>query len=826
MQDSLRDRQNAAKTPHRTKTVARRFGSSLAVACLATGAMAQDSDLIVLPPVDVETTEAPVQATTPRPRRTTTKRAARPAQPTVCTPAYAGTPICAEQEAADRAAAAVQAEAAARAAAQEAAGGSGFADPDAPFKANTLSNSRLPGPLKDTPRTVTAITQEVLEVTSTTSVREIARSTPGISLGFGEGGASFGDNIFIRGFKANNDVYNDGIRTPGIGIAETFNSEQIEVSKGPAGTVGGRGTTGGALDIISKRPQELDFSRFTTTVTDAGTVRQVIDINRAFSETVQLRFNGLLQDGEVAGRNSITDDRQGAAVALRVKPTDALTLDFGYTYTKIEQTPDWGIAYVNDEALGLNGPVSEYGVDPSTFYGVVGRDYQVAEQKVGTFKTQYDFDSGLTLTNTLRYSAAVNDYVLTAPSSLNTNGSTNPEDWTVGLSFKSWYQETDTLADVLELSGTAQFAGATHNYIVGLSYSKEEISKFSYANLQSEDYQPPAGSRGCTVSAINPDPIGQGCWSGESPVRGTSETATEVETTSLYLLDTVALSPQWTVNGGLRLDMYDIKRTGEGFDGTPYAYARDDVLFNWNLGANYAVNDQLNLYAAAATSSNPMGQELEAGGGFYGGLDSGGEGLAPEENTSFELGAKYSLNPNLLLTAALYQTTKDNAREDIGPRGNSATYDTMKYRVRGLEFGVAGRVNDRLSLFGGANFMDSEILESQDADAIGKTLPNFAHEQFNILATYQVTDALMLGGRINYQGSMDLGSSYANGNSLPSAWTLDVLGEYEVAKNTAIKFGITNVSDETVYDAGYRSGSPFTYVAPGREVWVSLDMKF
>lgn len=68
----------------------------------------------------------------------------------------------------------------------------------------------MAGPLEDNPRTVTAITQEALETTGTTSVRELARSTPGISLGFGEGGNSFGDNIYIRGFKANNDTYTDG----------------------------------------------------------------------------------------------------------------------------------------------------------------------------------------------------------------------------------------------------------------------------------------------------------------------------------------------------------------------------------------------------------------------------------------------------------------------------------------------------------------------------------------------------------------------------------------------------------------------------------------
>lgn len=802
------------------------FGASLAMACMTTGASAQDTDLIILPTVEVETTEEARPVRKPAKSKPAPRRAAKPrvASPAVCTPALAGTAVCAPQEAAEREAQELAA-ATALAAAKAAAGGSSYADPNSPFKANSLANSRMPGPLKDTPRTVTAITQDVLETTGTTSVREIARSTPGISLGFGEGGNSFGDNIYIRGFKANNDVYTDGVRSPGTGVAETFNTEQVEVTKGPAGTVGGRGTTGGALDIISKSPQDIDFTRIVTTVTDASTVRQTIDTNKVINDRVQLRFNGLLQDGAVAGRDVVTDDREGAAMAVRFKATEALILEGNLSYTKIEQTPDWGVPFVNNADLGVVGPVTEYGVDRTTFYGVPGRDFQTVEETVGTAKAQYSFGNGLTLTNTLRLSKSTNDYVLTAPSRLIDNDSANPEDWQVGLSFKSWNQETDVIANVLELAGERHLGGANHKFVFGLAASREEIEKRSYSNLSSEDYLPPSGQNGCTVDAINPDPIAEGCWSGEQPQLGTDVTATTVKTTSLYALDTVTLSDRLKVNGGVRVDIYDIERSGIS-GGTAYTLARDDVMFNWNLGTTYALSDRLNVYGAAATSTNPAGQELEAGGGFYGGLDTNGSGLAPEKNTSLELGAKFSFSPDLLLTAALYQTTKDNAREDIGPRGATVTSDTLKYRIRGLELGVAGKVNDRLSLFGGANFMNSKILESADSGNVGLSVANVAHEQINILATYQVTDKLMLGGRVNYQGAIDLGSTAANGRSLPDAWTFDLLGEYEVADNATLKMGITNVADTIVYDAAYRSGTPFTYVAPGREISVSYEMKF
>lgn len=794
------------------------IGGSFTAACLVGQAYAQEATdpVIVLPTVDVETTAAPAPAAKPA---RTARRSAAPAAPQVCTPALAGTPVCAPQEAA--AAAAEQARAAAAyAEAKASAGSNPNADPDAPFKADGLTNAKLSTPIKDTPRTVTAITQETIEATGTTSIRQLARSTPGISLGFGEGGNSFGDNIYIRGFKANNDVYVDGVRDPGTSIHETFNTEQVEVIKGPAGSVGGRGTTGGTLNIASKKPQDIDFYEFTTKLTDAGTKRQTVDLNWGENERLQFRLNGMLQDGSTAGRDEAYDDRSGVSASVRYKAAPNVTFEGDLSHTKIEQMPDWGVPFINGEAVGLpNAPVPEFGVDPSTFYGMVGRDFQKTEQTIATGRLIWDIAPDMTLTNTLRGSTALNDYILTAPSSVSDNGSTDPNDWTVGLSSKSWYQETDVLSNDLELTGKSNWGGAQHDWIIGMSVSREEINKTAYDNTTSEDYQPPVGARGCTVSVVNPDP--SVCWAGVQPTRSDAFTTTTVDTQSLYALDTVTLSEQWIVNGGLRVDRYDISRTSEGTE-----LARTDTMWNGNIGVTWKLREELSFYGAAATSTNPMGQEIAAGGSFYGGLDAGGATLAPERNTSYEVGVKYEYSDHLLLTAALFQTTKNNAREDIGPRGSSVTQDTLKYRVQGIELGVSGKLNDRIGLFGGAVFMDSEILASANSDSIGESMANMTNEQFNLLATYDVSDALMVGLQSNFVGERDLGTTAANDNKLPSYWSFDLVGSYEISDTTAVRFGVDNVTDVTAYDTAYRSGEPFTYVAPGREAWVTLEMKF
>ncbi len=832
MKVSLRGAPTSGTRSNSHSQISDMLSATVAAACFVAvgthGTMAQDGETIVLPTVEVETTQqeqstAPTEAQRQEAAAASRRAAQRAAAANARRQAAAAAERAAAIEAANqRAAAEAAAAAAAEARAKEIARGNPFADPDAPFKSDRLANSRLPGSIADTPRTVTAIGKEVLETTGMTSVREIARTTPGMSIGFGEGGNSFGDNIYIRGFKANNDIYVDGIRDPGISVHETFNTEQVEIIKGPAGTVGGRGTTGGALDIVSKKAKDISFFEASTTYTSANTKRGTIDFNHAFNEQVQLRINALIQDGNVAGRDHVEDDRRGLAGAVTLKPTDRFTVEADVSHTTLNQTPDWGVASLSDDG----GPVTEYGVDRATFYGVVGRDYQDVAQTVGTLKTIYELSDNAKLTNTARYSRSINDYVLTAPSGLITNGSTDINDWQVRLSFKSKYQETDVFSDTLELTGETSLGGVSHNYVAGLSYSDEKVRAFSYDNLQSEDYLPPAGQRGCTVSAVNPDPIGEGCWSGETPVRGTSATTTRVRTTSLYALDTIELSERWLINGGVRVDFYDNERTSASSD-----LARKDTLFNWNAGVTYKPWESTSFYAAVASSSNPSGQEIAAGGSFYGGLDNGGVILAPERNMSYEAGVKYEYNEHLLLTAAVFQTVKSDAREDYDPDGRGGPaptqyLDSLKYSMTGVELGVSGNLTDRIALFGGAVFMDSKILESNDPDNVGKDIANIAHQQFSLLGTYQYNDQLTLGARVTYAGGRKLGGPVENGNTLPDYTTLDLMATYKFSEHAELQFNVNNVADTTYYDSGYRSGSPFTYVAPGREFSFNFKAKF
>ncbi|MDO5703733.1 MAG: TonB-dependent siderophore receptor [Paracoccus sp. (in: a-proteobacteria)] len=693
-----------------------------------------------------------------------------------------------------------------------------YADPNAGYRAVSSGNSMLSQPLSQTARTVNAVTAEVLADKNATSVRELARTTPGLTLGTGEGGNAFGDVLYVRGFKATNDVYIDGVRDAGAALRETFNTEQVEITKGPSGSIGGRGTTGGAVNVVTKKPQSEDFVQTETTFGTNNLARQTIDWNKVWNDRFRTRIGAMAQTAEVAGRDGIEDDRRGLSLAAEYDASDQLTLTFDAQHLKMSGTPDWGIPWIE------GGPATEtIGLDRATTYTIKGRDFQEGFQDIATFGISYQITPDMTLINRTRIGRTGIDYVVSVPSGATLVG----DDWMLSnLSAKSTHQINRTVSNTTELSYGFDTGAVSHSMIAGLAISREEVTQRGYIGAVSEDFGGVTGSS-CmgVVSVINPDT--SGCWpAGSTLTLSDSARVTEVDTVSVYLSDTMAVSDRLSLNLGLRLDDYDIQRTGidPGTD-APYSYSRQDTLFTWNAGLTYKLNEQGMAYLAYATSANPMGQELDASGGSYAGLDDAGQLLDPEKNRSVEIGTKWDLG-NLSLTAAAFQITKSNARETIGRGADAVTSADGKYRVRGVELGIAGKATERLSLYGGLSVMDSEVLSSADPENIGKNLANTAHKQFNLLAKYQLTDAWTIGGQATWNGGQSLGSLAANGNDLPAYWRFDALAEYDMGKNGVLSVRVDNLLDETYYDTAYRSGEPFVYVAPGRSASINLSMKF
>ena len=222
-----------------------------------------------------------------------------------------------------------------------------YADAAAPYKVDHLQASgKFPEPLLNTPKTVTVLSKEVLADKNATSLKQAILNTAGVTLGTGEGGNAFGDRFFVRGFDTRNDVFIDGVRDSGVSVRENFFTEQVEILRGPGSSFAGRGTTGGAINIVTKQATtEKSFYNMDTTFGTDRTKRVTLDVNQVISPTLAVRAGGLFQDAGVEGRNYITDDRGGGFVALKWTPVDAVKVSADYIHTEIHGLPDFGVPY-------------------------------------------------------------------------------------------------------------------------------------------------------------------------------------------------------------------------------------------------------------------------------------------------------------------------------------------------------------------------------------------------------------------------------------------------------------------------------------------------
>ena len=426
-----------------------------------------------------------------------------------------------------------------------------YANPAAPYKSERLASNRFSQPIVNTPKTVTVLTKELLEDKNATSIKDVARTTAGVTLGTGEGGNAFGDRFFIRGFDARNDVFVDGVRDPSVSIRENFFTEQLEILRGPASSFAGRGTAGGALNIVTKQAGDANFYNAEGTLGSDRTKRVTIDVNQVISPALSIRLNGMWQEADVAGRSYVFDDRWGLAGAVSYEPTADLKVTANYYHTDLDQLPDFGVPF-NRAALR---PFTETGLKRDTYYGFVNRDFQRSKQDVGTINGQYQVNDYLTVSNKFRLGHSVLDYVGTLPEAPNV-ASPNPALWTVSANPQSRNQVTDVIANVSDATVKFNTGPVANTVIAGVEISREHVSRDSYNGLVSEQLPGGFSGRGAlTVPLLNPPNL---LAFGNKPVRAGQVTVIPVDTNAVYLLETANWNDFIIVNGGVRYDDYHI----------------------------------------------------------------------------------------------------------------------------------------------------------------------------------------------------------------------------------------------------------------------------
>ncbi len=718
------------------------------------------------------------------------------------------------------------------------------AEPGVPYKAKYSGDERHTRPLAETPQNITVLTKAAIDDSGYTDLRAILDAQPGITLGTGENGNAFGDRYIIRGQEARSDVFVDGLRDPGMTVRESFATEQVEISKGPNSSFAGRGTSGGAVNSVTKQAtMDYDFSKLSAAVGSDSHTRVTLDTNQVLSDKVALRANALYGYEEVPDRDPADRSRKGVAVSGLFLPSDKVEVVLDYYGFRGEDKPDLGsylVGTVPNRVPAKNVPV--YAQD---------QDFLESDVDTVTARLKFKIAPDLRITNATRYGTSDNGYVATGARAT-TTGINNPGGVydTATLSTHQGWQEVEYFANQTNLFLDKTLGGKKHEFIFGLEYTDHKVLNGVY-NVANSGQNCITGG-GVALNAWCVTDAGGNVVSGLNSVmnrviaKGNWDIDWNVKTTSLSAMDTVDLNDQWTVFAGLRYDHFSFDTTTQNtttLAQTHYQY--DDDLYNGHLGLTYKFRPEANVYFTYASASDINGGESDVGSSCgYGGIcvdPANGVAIAsskPETSQNLELGTKWNLmGGKLLATASVFQITKSDVMESTpGGTGYTSTgsQNTGRNRVRGIEFGVSGLLTDKLTAQAGVAFMKAEVLESNVAANVGKTLSNFADNTASAQLKYQFTPKLAIGGAVKYEGRKyagqpDTAAGYTGtgeySQPIPAYTVLDLFANYRFNKRLDLRVNVGNVTDKDYYLAGYRSGS-FLYKGDARNVRLTLNYDF
>lgn len=707
------------------------------------------------------------------------------------------------------------------------------------YRYDKSGDARRVADLVDTPSTITVLTQDQLQESGKTDLKDILSAQSGVTLGTGENGNAFGDRYIIRGHEARSDVFVDGLRDPGMTTRESFATDRVEITKGPSSTFAGRGSSGGAVNSITKKAStDYTYGRIDAALGTDEHTRLTFDYNKTLTEDSAVRINALLADEDKPGREGIERSREGLQLSYVNHATDKLSFIGDLYYLNAEDVPDLGSYYDRDVGKPLED-IPVYAQD---------EDFQNSEVTTFTLRTEYEFSDTLRFYNATRVGKTENEYIVTGM-----RGTTRditdpiaPEAETLSLSTHQGWQDVDYVTTQFNVFWDTEFMGAEHRWVFGFEYTDESVDNgvFSVENLNPSNCLV-GGRRGvsegyCIIDGNGNEVDNIGQLMGRSYTRGSTDALYDIETYSVYAMDTFSLTTDLNVFVGLRADSYDYSNDTTGRGGAQLFEASDE-LFNGHLGLVYDLTENGNLYASYSTATNINGGESDLGANCgYGGVCGDPEQAAqadPEQVENIELGTKWMLfEDKLMASAAIFRITKSDVHESVGDAYSTlGTLNTGENRVQGIEFGFSGDITEKLSLQASASFMDSEVTDSYNQNNVGLALSNFADESIYVQLHYQLNDQFAFGGDYSYQSEMfggqpDTAAGYNSDTGeysivVPDYSVVNLFANYYASEKLTFRVNVGNLFDKEYWTAAYRSGS-FMYLGDGRNLTATVNYEF
>lgn len=649
--------------------------------------------------------------------------------------------------------------------------------------------------LRDTPQSIQVVPRDVLVDQQATSVAEgLTRNVPGV---VPYRAASFGEDRFaIRGFEALT-IYRNGVPFD-MGVLTTrgsdpVNVERIEVLKGPASILYGRGEPGGVINVVTRRPSDVPAYEASVQAGSRGFGRTTFGATGPLNEdkTLLYRFDGALQRSD--GFVDFVDNRKYyLAPSLQWKPTQ----DFSLTL-ELERGRGWG---------GTGGALPAVGTAVPGLFGFLPRNLNLGEPIDRTIaddtKIRARAEWSLTPDWTARTTFGLTDFQTI--SRIHGSGSFRSDNRTwdrTGVVFDDQYW--DYYFDQNLTGKVIDPFGFRHTLLLGAELRRQrnlDVTQFR-STTPLDVYNPVYGR------VIN------------GPLFVNSRTQTTIDSLGLYAQDQIALTDKFTIVAGGRFDMADREVSSRSGVSALTVTGSDTAVkaFSPRVGALYRPIEQVGFFANYSQSFKPLA-----------GADIRGRAFEPETGEQFEGGVKVDWLAGGALSSTL--SAFDLRRQNVltaDPANPFVSIQTGEQRVRGLEFDVTGEIAPGWRVIAGYAYLDAKTTADADPALVGKPVYGIPQHQANLWTTYEFKSGFARGLQVGVGGqyvgkrSGDALDSFSLGEFV----RVDASLSYEITKNLKLGVSVTNLLDKTYLNSTNGSRS-FVYYGEPRTTLVSLSGKF